>query len=314
MKKISALWLLLIIVIGFYGCNLGDKEKVDSETVRKKVNPGYLNEKTGLRISSFNSVECGYLYFNYSKDGKIDYLCGPEGEDKCYFNDSNDTISGHFSESNYNSDVVYALGYNENGYLEKASISISYQEGDGVNISSMSRRGGFSFSYGDNGHLEQLSYSERRIWYSRNEVTSNFLSTISAKFVWNNNVIQRMEVVTKDNKHDSERTRKEIYNFIYDNPDYINIYGQITPFTALFLYDGLDLFTCLGWLGIGPEMLPSRMTGEFENIVNGKTESNSDAANFHYDFTGDGAVLRCFLGEGKDSWYCDFSYDYGVVK
>lgn len=314
MKKISALWLLLIIVIGFYGCDLGDKEKVDSETVRKKVNPGYLDEKTGLRIASFNSDECDVVVY-YADNGKIDYITDGDGCCHYVFDADNNKISYNRKGDTYQSDGSYMLGYDVSGFLTSVSYSIQSKEEKETYTSNDTERGGISFSYDSKSHLTHMEFSERDNWTTKRvDGSSNSGSesyTISIDFYWTGDLITRMNVHTKV-LGEKEGDNKCNLSFVYENPNYKNKYGQISSFTSLFLWDQLDMFTCLGWLGVGPVMLPSGCSSEWERTYKGKTEKGKGSGIFNYEFTGDGAVSRCFVGDDEDS-YCDFTYDYGVI-
>lgn len=316
------LGLSSVLIFGLHSC---DNEIIDPEpvSVSKKINPGYLDVNTGLRIASFNSDECGDALFFYSDDGKIDYITRNTNH-KYSFNPDCDEIS--YTYRNPHNELCdengnYSFGYNESGYLSSVSITIQGQEGDESVSTNWTERGGISFSYDNKGHLERMYYSMRDSWNTRysNGNTDNGTGyyIISMDFYWQNDVISRMEVIIKEiDDNGEEEVEKYKISYNYDNPEYVNKYRQITPFTALYLWDEIDLFTCMGWLGVGPEMLPSGGFSEYVFEEDGKRESGSGTGIFQYEFTDAGAVLRCKVGDidQKTESYCDFSYDYGVIK
>ena len=317
--------IILLVVVSIIGLNSCDKENDDDIIVNSNaISPGYLDLNTGMRIASFNSEECGDALFFYSKDGKLEHIIR-EDNYKYSFNADNDSITFTYRDGREecDEDGIYTLGYNTKGILSSVSISIQGKEGDSSVSTKWTARGGLSFVYDKYGHLEHLNYSGKDTWstiYSNGRTASGSSdASISITFFWRKNLISSIEAVVHEGGDDDKAYVDSInINFEYNNPEYMNKYRQITPYTSLILWDELDLFSCLGLLGVGPEMLPSGGTSEYKRVRDGNKESDEGYVVFGYDFSGDGAVTHCYVSDDNkidsNDCYCTFTYDYGVIK
>ena len=300
--------LLIMFSIGLHGCDK-EKDSGDSATVSVVV-PGYLDVNTGLRIASFGSRECGNTYFYYADNGKIDYVTrgnyrkydfSPDGKQITYtYRDPDNEYSKE--------DGTYTLNYDVFGRLSSVGISITDRHEDGNRNTIGTERGGASFTYDKLGYLESMSLSLRDSWsttYSNGESSGGSdLYSLSISMSWQNNLLQKM--ISIDNEGE-DRIYFDTITFIYDNPDYVNKYKQITPFTSLVFYDEWDIFSCLGLLGKGPDLLPSEGISRSESRRDGKSDFATESGILHFDFMNNGAIIRF-------NDLCDFTYDYGVIR
>ena len=293
-KVVMSSILLVMLSMGLQSC----EKKNDSDSIYCHItNCGYLNN-AGLRVAS-SSSETGNHYFYYADNGMIDCVVRSRkgGDEKFVFNATGDKITYTYGEK----EGLYSLIFDVSDNL--TGVNYSIQKGNDEK-----ERGGISFTYDETGHLETITSSVR---------LSDELFAISLTLLWKNNLVCQIKYDATEMDHvgynDEEMARYNgTMSFSYDNPVFVNTYKQLTPiiFTSFKGY-GIewDIFSCLGLLGEGPELLPSSAKIEYEKYESTNHESDTFFDVFQYLFlNNNGPILHCSFAD--DSCY-SFTYGYG---
>lgn len=279
MKRLFLLNLVTIMMatamsVSFVSCD-DDDDNASRGVDNGSALTGIIDPESGLRLKSFSKQ-----VLHYSDDGILEFVTGSYDnmEDQYTFDyPANQIIETWRYSEGETGTQIYSVKYNRQGFI--TVFDTDYEE-EGYATSEKN-----SFNYDSEGHMSSCSLYgviDRIKDGERLYLEWNYKVT----FDWKDGLLLYLAFDGEDTENETKSSSSYKLKYYYD-ADYPNKYKQWGIYHGFpTVGDTYFFLPFIGLMGIGPDMLPSRMT----YIGDDNQEDPDHKWNFSFTFNEDGSL------------------------